>query len=231
MSKLEEVAALVGAVGKQAREVAGMLDNYVHGMVRMQDAVADAGRRGAGVQVVSGQLASAVQSVRAAAAATGNVEQLAAQLAQFLVGSSGSGIIAGASIDQMAATPGSGTASQGMAELDVNAADLADTPILGEFGRGGLSRDDYRWAVQTWHDTVGPGVEAGMTRDEFAARDLAGGAPALRRSADVYDMFLGSDRIRVDRRPDGSLNIINGRHRFAVARELGIASLPGEVSG
>jgi hypothetical protein len=118
----------------------------------------------------------------------------------------------------------------GLAPIDVGAADLADTPIVGEFGRGDASRADYRWAVQTWDDSVAPGVARGMSRDDFANRDLQIGAPPLRRTADVYDMFLGSDRIRVNRRPDGSLNIVNGRHRLQIASELGIRSLPGEVS-
>jgi hypothetical protein len=124
----------------------------------------------------------------------------------------------------------------GLAELDVNDADLDENPILDNdhsretFGKGGLSRADYRWAVQTWNDTVGPGVTSGKTREHFAARDTRSSAKPLRRTADVYDMFLGTDRIRADRQPDGSLNIINGRHRLLIARELGINSLPGEVS-
>jgi hypothetical protein len=118
----------------------------------------------------------------------------------------------------------------GLTDLDVGAADLADTPIVGAFGKGGLSRADYRWAVQAWSDIVGPGVERGMTRSDFSDRDERIGAPPLRRMSDVYDMFLGADRIRVDRQADGSLNIVNGRHRLQVARDLGIKSLPGEVS-
>jgi hypothetical protein len=118
----------------------------------------------------------------------------------------------------------------GLSNLRVNVADLTDTPLQGEFGRGGASMADYRWAVQTWNDTVGPGVAKGMTRDDFAARDLRGGALPLRKTADVYDMFLGTGRIHVAQRPDGSLNIVNGRHRFQVARDLGITSLPGQMS-
>lgn len=134
---------------------------------------------------------------------------------------------------------GSGARSvigMGLADVDVSAADLDDTPILDDdpsanrFGKGGLSRADYRWAVQTWSDTVGPGVASGKTREDFADRDTRSNARPLRRTADVYDMFLGTDRIRADRRPDGSLNIVNGRHRLLIARELGIKSLPGQVS-
>lgn len=134
-------------------------------------------------------------------------------------------------------TAASGIQAAGLSELDVSAADLTDNPILddakaqGTFGKGGLSRADYRWAVQTWNDVVGPGVAGGKTRDDFVRRDTQSNAAPLRRTADVYDMFLGSDRIRVDRQSDGSLNIINGRHRFQIARELGIKTLPGQVSG
>lgn len=127
-------------------------------------------------------------------------------------------------------------ASAGLTEVNVASADLDENPILddgkvaGTFGKGGLSRADYRWAVQTWNDVVGPGIANGQSRDAFAARDAQSNAVPLRRTAEVYDMFLGSERIRVDRRPDGSLNIINGRHRFQIAQELGIESLPGQVS-
>jgi len=129
---------------------------------------------------------------------------------------------------------GSITAS-GLSSIDVNAADLEENPILddhgtqGRFGKGGLSRADYRWAVQTWNDTVGPGVASGKTRDDYVERDMRSNAQPLRRTADVFDMFLGSDHIRAERRTDGSLNIINGRHRLLIARELGIKHLPGEV--
>lgn len=124
----------------------------------------------------------------------------------------------------------------GLTDVNVRSADLAENPILddnisqGTFGKGGLSRADYRWAVQTWNDTVGPGIASGQTREDFAARDARSNAPPLRRIADVYDIFLGASRIRVDQQPDGSLNVVNGRHRLVIARELGIKSLPGQVS-
>jgi hypothetical protein len=136
-----------------------------------------------------------------------------------------------------ASSPTAAIAGVGLAELDVSSAALGDNPILdddrseGTFGKGGLSRADYRWAVQTWNDTVSPGVAGGKTRADFVERDARSNARPLRRTADVYDIFLGSSRILVDRRPDGSLNVINGRHRLMVAQELGIKTLPGQVSG
>jgi ParB-like chromosome segregation protein Spo0J len=41
----------------------------------------------------------------------------------------------------------------------------------------------------------------------------------------------GSHPNRLDRRPDGTLNVVNGRHRIEIARELGITSLPAQVTG
>jgi hypothetical protein len=121
-------------------------------------------------------------------------------------------------------------ATLGLAEVDVESATFTDNPILGDFGRGGATRADYRWAVQTWDEVVRPGVTRGMTREDFERRDYERGAAPLRRTAAVYDMFLGNcDRIRASRRPDGTLEVANGRHRLQIARELGVRSLPGEI--
>lgn len=150
---------------------------------------------------------------------------------EYLSGGGGASGGGGGSAGAGSGGLGAVLAGLGMTSISVTAADLDDTRIRDGFTRGGLSRGDYRWAVQTWHDTVGPGVARGMTRDDFAARDnREPPAPRLRRTADVYDIFLGSKAIRANRRPDGSLNIINGFHRLQIARELGIKDLPGRVS-
>jgi hypothetical protein len=126
--------------------------------------------------------------------------------------------------------PGTGGAGWlvgcGLSDLDVAQAGFADNPITGTFGRGGATRADYLWALSAWDETVRPGLDRGLNRDDFAARDAARRAPPLRRTADVYDMFLGSDPIRVERRPDGSVTVLNGRHRLQIAGELGITRLP-----
>lgn len=151
---------------------------------------------------------------------------------------SGGTVLGGGGLDGggSAAPAGGGSlVGMGLADLDVSSIDMDENPILdddrskGTFGKGGLSRADYRWAVQTWNDTVGPGVAAGKVREDFAERDVQSDAKPLRRTADVYDMFLGTDRIRVTRRPDGSLNIVNGRHRLLIATELGIKTLPAQL--
>jgi hypothetical protein len=55
---------------------------------------------------------------------------------------------------------------------------------------------------------------------------------ALRRTADVHDMFLNDGAaLAVERRADGKLTVHTGRRRITIARELGIRTLPGQVIG
>lgn len=119
----------------------------------------------------------------------------------------------------------------GFADVDITLAEYSDNPIVGKFGRGGLTRADYRWAVTTWDEVIRPGLDKGMTRDDFAARDAARGVRPPRSHAEVYDMFLGEDPIQIDRRPDGKLHVGSGRHRIEVARELGVTRLPVKWGG
>jgi hypothetical protein len=117
-----------------------------------------------------------------------------------------------------------------LTEVPLDDLDYANNPLVGEFGKGGASKSDYRWAAETWDTVVRPGVGRGMSRDDFAARDAERGAPPFRRTADVHDLFLGdSDRIVLSRTAAGKLDIVNGRHRIAVARELGITHLPARI--
>jgi hypothetical protein len=122
-------------------------------------------------------------------------------------------------------------ADRGFADVNVALADYSDNPILGKFGRGGLTRADYRWAVTIWDEVIRPGLDKGMIRDDFAARDAAHGARPPRSYAEVYDMFLGKDPIQIDRRPDGTLHVGSGRHRIEIARELGVIRLPAKWGG
>jgi hypothetical protein len=122
-------------------------------------------------------------------------------------------------------------AGLGLTEFDVAQVDFSDNPILGSLARSDdLTLADYRWAVQAWDQVVRPGLSRGMSRADFAARDAERGAPQWRRTADVYDLFLGSKVIHLARREDGTLDPGGGRRRIAIARELGIGHLPGKVT-
>jgi hypothetical protein len=123
-------------------------------------------------------------------------------------------------------------AGNGLSDVDVAAIDFSDNPITGMWGRGELTRADYRWAVTAWDEVIRPGLDRGMSRDDFAARDAASGAREHRRYADVYDWFFSdTERIKLDRWPDGTVHVANGRHRFEIARELGVTRLPVSWGG
>lgn len=227
-------ALLAASDAERRRELEGNL-------IRARDSLEKAKRAGARVRQLEARV-SRLHRAHMTSAAT-QVSSAGAQLSAMsraLDGyrAGGASLAGGASSgsSRPSQVGGSTLATLGLADIDVSSARLDDNPVLdddrsqGTFGKGGLSRADYRWAVQTWSDTVGPGVAGGKTREAFAERDNRSGAQPLRRTADVYDMFVGTDRIRADRRPDGSLDIVNGRHRLLIARELGIKSLPGQVS-
>ncbi len=182
------------------------------------------------------QRSQAANTAGFVAAARGDLALRGGELGAYRGASDRTGGLAGPGAGSAVAPgPLSGTAGaawlagNGLSDLDVAQAAFADNPVTGAFGRGDVTRADYRWALSTWDETVRPGLEQGLTRDDFAARDAARGAPPLRRTADVYDMFLGSDPIRVERRRDGSVVVLNGRHRIQIAGELGITRLPAEL--
>jgi hypothetical protein len=109
---------------------------------------------------------------------------------------------------------GNAGAREQLSEVGVDHLDYPDNPI---------------GAVEAWDTKVKPALARGAGRDELAARDTASNARPLRRLADVYDIFLGSDAITVSRMSNGKLDVQNGRHRIEVAREMGVRSLPVRV--
>jgi hypothetical protein len=125
---------------------------------------------------------------------------------------------------------GQGYPVEGIIDVPIEQASFEDNRIKDGYTRGGADISDYRWAVETWQTVVRPNVLAGKTREHFERRDAEmGRQTGLRRTAGVYDMFLGSDPIQFSRRPDGSLEVNSGRHRVEVAKQLGITHLPGRL--
>ena len=115
-----------------------------------------------------------------------------------------------------------------MTEFDVTQVDFSDNPILGSFTRSDdLTRADYRWRVQTWDQVVRPGLSRGMSRADFAARDAERGAPLRRRTAEVYDLFLGSKVIHLVRREDGTLDPTAGGAGLRLPVSLASVAFPG----
>jgi hypothetical protein len=232
VSKVAALQAMLASLGPDddARSIRSQL---MHCERNMQSArQAETGIDAVAQQVSSLQRSQAQETSAQVCAARNDLSRRASELLSYRGSGADSGS-GGRSSNGLSGGGGSAFfGAMGLSSVEVSQADFADNPIIGNFGRGGATRADYRWAVQTWDEVVGPGVARGMERPDFEARDTARGATPLRRTAAVYDMFLGDmDRIRLSRGPDGTLDVTNGRHRLEVARELGIRSLPGQVFG
>lgn len=148
----------------------------------------------------------------------------------------GTGASGGSAVESAApSTRNSGTseldwylAQKGMRMVRIEAATFADNPILS----WRAAPADYAWACEKWDRVVSKAISQGQGRDDLVQRDNASGAApdSMRHLAHVWDIFLGSEAIRLDAKADGTYEVINGRHRLQVARDLGITHLPAIVS-
>jgi hypothetical protein len=53
----------------------------------------------------------------------------------------------------------------------------------------------------------------------------------VRGYTDVYHAYYGAERIGLERRPDGTYDVLNGRHRIFAARQAGLEKIPAQVLG
>lgn len=53
----------------------------------------------------------------------------------------------------------------------------------------------------------------------------------VRGYVDAYRSYYGDEPIALDPKPDGTYDVINGRHRIVAAREAGLKSIPARVLG
>jgi len=119
-------------------------------------------------------------------------------------------------------------AQKGMRMVQIEEATFADNPILSWRALPA----DYAWACEKWDRVVSKAISQGQGRDDLVQRDISSGAApdSMRHLANVWDIFLGSEAIRLDAKADGTYEVINGRHRLQIARDLGITHLPAIVS-
>jgi hypothetical protein len=71
-------------------------------------------------------------------------------------------------------------------------------------------------------------VKNGKTGDDFSTEDQAAGLDYAHGKRRVYDLYYGSDPIRLDKDGD-HYDIISGRHRIYAAKELGLSTIPARV--
>jgi hypothetical protein len=116
----------------------------------------------------------------------------------------------------------------------VKVAEIEDPSFNGpeDFRPG--SYDSLKREIQM-HEQMRPYIEQSHGLDTFDQWDAHNKIGAyseqgyVRGYRDVYHAYYGNDAIALSQRPDGSYEIINGRHRIALAREVGIKQLPARV--
>lgn len=85
------------------------------------------------------------------------------------------------------------------------------------------------------HEQMRPYIEQGHGLDTFDQWDKHYKIGAyseqghVRGYNDTYHAYYGDGAMALSQRPDGKYDIINGRHRIALARELGIKQIPARV--
>lgn len=121
-------------------------------------------------------------------------------------------------------------ADRGMGLVPVEQCSFTNNPITSW---AKTAKSDIMWACEMWETRVAPAFTSGATRDSLDAQDQANGVEpvSMRRSAGVWDTFLGGDPIVVRPQTDGTFYVENGRHRVHAFQELGITHLPARIAG
>jgi len=224
MSQLERLAEAVVQMGKQSGPAMETVDRSQRSAERLATAVpndSDGYSR-----MIRTHLYEASAALRDVARSLADFDKQADAFAKRLVGGGGGS-------DPPRPDHGSGGGSRhdrlspyDVEMVDVRTLDFADNPVVGKFARGDLEVADYDWLVDTWTSVVGPGVQAGMKKEDFEALDERSGAVATRRTADVFDLFLGDARLRASQLDDGTWLLDHGRHRVTRALAKGVYYLP-----
>lgn len=110
---------------------------------------------------------------------------------------------------------------------------VEDNPIQGGWGPGmsskGTSYEEMSAAMRGFQERVLPELLSGRTVQELAAADAipSDGRPDWQSNRQLLSEFVtGSDPIAVGRTPTDGLDVIGGRHRIQVARDLGYTHVP-----
>jgi hypothetical protein len=80
-----------------------------------------------------------------------------------------------------------------------------------------------------------PALERGEMPETFDAWDKANRIghyspdAYVRGYTDVYDSYYGAEKIGLELKPNGTYDVLNGRHRIYVAREAGLTKIPAQV--
>ena len=113
---------------------------------------------------------------------------------------------------------------------------IQDVPVADLPQPEGVTADNFDHHI-THEDTLNatkqyqemrPLIDKGYVGDDFAARDRANGLDYEHGQQRIYDLFHGNNPVHVAK--DGNqYDIIDGRHRIFVAKELGLETIPARV--
>ncbi len=82
-----------------------------------------------------------------------------------------------------------------------------------------------------------PALAQGGNADTFDAWDkqwqIGNYSPSghTRGYNDVYHSYYGAEKIALEAKPNGTYDVLNGRHRIVAARDAGLATIPAYVQG
>lgn len=96
----------------------------------------------------------------------------------------------------------------------------------------GQNLADLRWAVRALLDVVLPAASSvPEARSYLAARDAREGLSGPRSYVATYEGFFGDTAIRLSPLPDGTFDVVNGRHRIWLLREEYAQMVPARIAG
>lgn len=139
-------------------------------------------------------------------------------------------------------TPNTPTMIRSMQGVDASESDWVDRGIIDvpvkdlPMPEGVAGPEDFNHHI-SWEDAKSaaeqlPGIQsemaAGKTADDFSAEDQKNGLDYAHGKRGVYDLFYGSDPIKLDKVGD-NYDIISGRHRVFAAKAAGLESVPARV--
>jgi uncharacterized protein YoxC len=156
-----------------------------------------------------------------------STEQLSSQLQQYLgSGSGGARNESGRSQGDVGSGSHASVVMRSLEDVDLRKVinDRSDAP-----GFEKVSRSHVEWGLDSLKSVVEPALKMGKGPEYFTARDNAEGLSGERSYSGVYNWFYNTDHAIKLTQSSGGYMISNGYHRLAVARELGIDTLPAVV--
>ena len=117
---------------------------------------------------------------------------------------------------------------RGIQDVPLDKINLSDSYVQEADDFRKVSHEDMVGGFHALEGEVRPGVDQGAEGESFSSIDEKRGQDYEHGSRRVYDAFYGDDAICLNK-IDDTYHVVNGYHRLAVARELGLETVPARV--